>query len=330
MCPVDLPQIEVPEDKWTLNAAGVQCTPWSSFGSREGVHSIHMLPYHAWLQRCIARRHTFIMVENSSLFPERLLLNELNEKYECRSLIFNTDELGMPVKRKRMYFFAVLKEEFTWHGPSQSEMRAKFMSIFGRKPIMSADDLITDSEEHEEELWKSLCKRRRLSVNENKSRAERPLLPLLTQQEASRYQKYQELYMKARVEQPELRCFVADLHQNPDQRQRCTSDGLFTQISHGLVYSFTRNWLLTPRELLQAHCWNKDAAFLKEYSVTELQRLIGNGMHLHALTAWILFCLGHVEKDVVKSEWVSTPSGHPTDVESMESDSGGAIVAPLF
>eukprot|EP00971_Amphidinium_carterae_P241085 4786421-Amphidinium_carterae.1 len=314
MCPVDIP-VEYAK-RWSMNAAGVQCTPWSAFGSKDGVSSEHMLPFHCWLQRCLQKQLTFIVVENSPLFPVKLLTRKLESDYVCRYLVFGPEDMGFPVQRRRLVFFAVRKSHFTWVGPSQDEIARNFMQIFQRKAVLTADDLITDTDKNQMSMWKRLGQRRVCFISDTAKREELDLKPLLTQRESARFDEYKKLYDNAVAENPSLPCFVVDLHQNPQHRARCSSSGLFTQVSHGLVYSFSRHWLYTPLELLQAHCWSPPETFLEQFTVTDLHKLTGNGMHLASMSAWLVFCLGNVTACDYVSSYMSASEGFSEVVES--------------
>ena len=113
------------------------------------------------------------------------------------------------------------------------------------------------------------------------------------------HQGYQKMFMAG----PRFsNCFIADLSQNP-QSHNINSSFMPTQITHSTLYSFSRQCIFTPSELMFAHGWPciKDVCDqydsmpfkLDQLSARQQVHLSGNAMHLPMLAMFYLFVLSN-------------------------------------
>ena len=113
--------------------------------------------------------------------------------------------------------------------------------------------------------------------------------------------------------------FVSDLNQNPSARDmsRCILPAMPTRT---LRYSHSKQRLVTWGELFTAHGWpaipqfanNREMLFdLKQIPASALSRLLGNSMHLTALSSFIFWGLSHAERLQAPKGYME--SGHAGD-----------------
>ena len=283
------------------------------------------MSFYSWARQRCAYKEDFIILENSPNFPPRMVEKRLGSQYECVKLCFGPENLGFPLSRRRLAFFAVNKERWLWCGPSQEDLVAHFAELFEHRIHLTCDDLCFDSEPNQMQAWTRIAEKRLRFWQPGTPREELNMRNLLTVKEAERYDDYCELFQKAKADNPELGGFMVDLHQNPSSRPRAAAI-MFAQVRHGLMVSLSKNWLYTPVDMLRAHGWGSDfsEALLAKFSPTKIQDFIGNGMHLPSMTSFWAYCLAHVVKrsDVTGGVPAPLSSADPEERQHRSSCSG--------
>jgi hypothetical protein len=220
--------------------------------------------------------------------------------------------MGWPIRRRRTSAWCVNSERLAWVGPAfQKDLNEDFLKHFGSTCILTADVFAKeDSERNIAAELQDLAHKRRLFINP-KHFSTSDFKNLLCLSGRSRFIKYEQSFSV-----DPSGTFVCDLSQDPSFRKR--SGSIFGALMRGSqYYSFSKQHLFTQNELMAAHGWPSlrqpcggQAASLEppvwmtaaahQMTLQQSKCLIGSGMHLHCLAAWMLYCLRHtVRKDLI-------------------------------
>jgi hypothetical protein len=226
-------------------------------------------------------------------------------------------DMGWPVRRKRLFATAINKSKLAWCGPiCPADIEEHFMSIFGAKVMVDADIFAnTDSAEGAQAHLKELCKRRGVWPHRGQRMKVRDLLPSGAQE---RYDKYLAA-MSSKVSQATVSLkgdsFICDLSQNPDKRFRA-GRWMPTVAKSSAMCSLTAaghtlgGHLFTPAEINFAHGWpcvqvpGVHAGSGEDFSesihfdeqklnIHQQAQMAGNSMHLVPLAAWLMYVMAN-------------------------------------
>jgi hypothetical protein len=138
---------EEPERPLIVNLSGPPCLPWTTIGTRLGYGHPSIAIYNKWLRYVREERNDLLFVENSHLFPFSDFEEGMGPEYQCLHICVCLAELGVPMRRPRLYGVALLRRSLIWVGPPQDELKDAFLSLFGKQCLMESDDFVgLDSE----------------------------------------------------------------------------------------------------------------------------------------------------------------------------------------
>ena len=282
------------------NIAGTSCTPWSPQGSRLGLAHEAMEPFYIWHSERSVRLEDVIGHENSPFFPTRIFVEQLSSTHKVVTLICGPDALGYPLRRRRQLSIGLRKSSLVWVGPnSQEEITKQFWGLFCRQVVLDGDAYLCENAVARRNYINQWAKARKLFVNKDTDIDSFDICSLLRGFMLQSHQGYQKMFMAG----PRFsNCFIADLSQNP-QSHNINSSFMPTQITHSTLYSFSRQCIFTPSELMFAHGWPciKDVCDqydsmpfkLDQLSARQQVHLSGNAMHLPMLAMFYLFVLSN-------------------------------------
>jgi len=296
-CPVNPPMEEhgIDDDgagPWRANISGVACQPWTRFGSGLGLAHSMTEYFHKWTHNRAANSEDFVGMENSDRCPPSPVQQKLRTSHRMIALVFGSEQLGWPVRRRRLLLFFLNDSKWVWCGPEQASLPAEFERLFGRSIVMTADDCFGDSALNHAEVKSALGRKRGRYFHEDQDPSKVDIRKLLNPSSVKIHGKYAKLYSEGARVGPGG-CFIADLEQDPDHRPRC-GPVLMAQVRHGVIYSFSRDEVFTPLELQAAHGWPsfaggdkfKSPLMFSSLRLQDQQSLQGNGMHLAAMGAF--------------------------------------------
>ena len=290
-----------------INISGAMCTPWTSFGSREGLSDPNTESWHLWSTQMQVEQPDIVTLENSPLMPKELFQGRMAETHLLRSICFGPEDLGRPERRQRLLSSAIKLSSLVWCGPdSEEETAALFEEFFFRRVVLEADVYAgLDPEGSQEAKYELFIKHPGVYGLAAKSA---PLADVLLGDIKGRYEILRE---SAEHMQGFSGAFVGDLSQNPKERFR-GGGWLPTATRSSRLVCFNKgDWVFSPKELNFSQGWPTIDGFCDAYKAAapaDFSRygpsvnnaLTGNGMHLLALSAWHAFLLSHVVRRDVR------------------------------
>lgn len=214
-----------------------------------------------------------------------------------------------------MYATAINLERLVWLGPSPQEPQSisdDFLGLFGARVCAEADIFAhVDTAESMQKYHRSLANLRGIFSGSHST------LDLLPPDAQRRLQGYMDLVEDSRGLGGSC---VADLSQNPAKRPRigpwfgaCTRSSMFISLTAGASDSSASAaagpYLFSPAEISFANGWpsipvhgpnSAPSVFtdtypevLKGLGARQLAALCGNGMHLHTISAWLMYVKSH-------------------------------------
>ncbi len=293
----------------SLHIAGAVCSPWSLCGSRLGLADPITKVWHIWSVERSAADEDFVVLEQAPEFPLDVLGSVLAPTHDVRAVIFGPEQCGWPINRDRTYAWCCNRRTMVWVGPEDpGSLRADFSALFRVRCQLDADVFVLDDEAAVRQQLAQLAKARKVFLNSSIPVRDINVRDLLSPSGKERFDGYAAQFQQGRA------CsmsgaFVCDLSQNPALRPR-SGPWLPTLLKNSQLYSFSQRHLFTPLELLQAHGWptlvqggsppasppswmHRIGHGRQNVSARAAQMMIGNGMHLHPLCAWITYCLAN-------------------------------------
>ena len=279
-----------------LNVSGPICCGWSPIGDRLGLADVSAYPWHCWLAQREVFQEDMIIIENSAFFPVKLVKDSLGPTHEVKFLFCGPENLGWPTIRRRIYIIALKRSTFAWAGPMEDEITPHFLDIFSSSVQLDGDCFLLDDDANRREKYQQLARGRKMSISPSVATKDIKLQDLLSGGMRRHFMGYEKKFQQSTSLSS---CFIADLHQSPEERPAC-GYMLPTQLTHGLHYSFSAGKLFTPRELLAAmgqptfpqmpngELWpyNWDAL-----GPSQLTHASGNTMHGHVLSAVLMYAM---------------------------------------
>lgn len=241
--------------------AGSMCTPWSSFGSKDGAAHPACESHQIWAQDMRHSEFDLVTLENSEYFPLDTWMAKLSDKFLVVHICVCPSMLGWPARRMRMYATAINLERLVWLGPSPQEPQSisdDFLGLFGARVCAEADIFAhVDTAESMQKYHRSLANLRGIFSGSHST------LDLLPPDAQRRLQGYMDLVEDSRGLGGSC---VADLSQNPAKRPRigpwfgaCTRSSMFISLTAGASDSSASAaagpYLFSPAEISFANGW---------------------------------------------------------------------------
>ena len=309
------------ERELTMVVGGSMCTPWSSFGSRTGLASEHTESMQLYFAEIQASQYDLATLENSPLFPRDLYETRLGPQFHVARLCFGPEDLGWPVRRKRLLQTAIFLPRWIWVGPqSEKEIREEFQTLFFRATTAGGDVFLTHSKLEQGELKAQLGLKRGLKLDPA-SCWDVDVEKLLPPQARESLHGYRALWQDTPSSERGPSCIV-DLSQSL-QRKRMDSE-IPTLMTTTLLYSLTQNRFFTVSDLDASQgfptpsqsswakyqdCLAYDLEAYARLPLAHRSRMSGNGMHLCAMAAWHLYVLSNI---VRRDSMLTSPRAGPS------------------
>ena len=309
-CPVNAPVEDLPSAESPVRTlvAGTMCTPWSAFGSRSGAAHPANHSHYVWAEDAKQSDFHLVTLENSEYFPVDEFRAHMQPNYLTVHTAICPSLLGWPIRRMRMFATSINLKHLVWLGPiGDKEIVDDFWSLFRAHVEVEADVFsFVDSDANRRAALQALAASRGIFGGYQQSR---DVFPPDAKRRLDSY------YAQRSQNEGLGGCCVADISQNPAKRTRLGP--WFPSFARGTVscsliavpkddelfpYMFTR------REVALAHGWlaikntaDGDAlpysetmpSVFETISPQQYSLLIGNGMHLHTMTAWLCYVVSH-------------------------------------
>ena len=275
--------------------AGTMCTPWSMVGSGQGFADPAPFSHLVWQEAAAREDFHVCTLENSEFFPVTVYKARFHDGYIIIYAVVCPSFWGWLVRRRRLFCTAVSLMHCVWLGPLlPADVTGAFMSFF-RKRVVSSGDLFVNVGGKEVQLQHRSEMGKLRGIYGGSETAE--VRDLLSPDAKRRFDKARPLATG------EGACLV-DISQNIEQRKRmgpwigaCTKSSQWMSLTADSAPTF-----VTASDIRAVHGWPQSvdssfAATVPETFATlnfrEHQHLCGNGMHLCALSAWLLFIHAH-------------------------------------
>ena len=313
-CPT-WPAREHGDDSLRINASGVTCVAWSNRGPKQKQAHTLEIPCHIWLaERKFLAEADFEDVgfmECVAGWPRHRLVTNLGDTHHVVWIIVGPQDKGWPGTRTRLMAAVVNKRRWRWVGPpTPEECAAAFKRRFGRTIEVGGEVFFLESDEARMQYYVDIANKR--PGQEEKEMTISDLLELEDWEKwmlvgppglQARMRAWMDKIPKDRDEP-----FILDADHWP---QFGSGGRMFPgQITHSTVMKVERGkWqMATPKEHLQAMGFSVgngsdepdheiENIFKKiNLSEKEQKHAIGNGMHIHTMSAWMCFVLAQIER----------------------------------
>lgn len=304
---------------------GAMCTPWSRFGQELGLGDPATKSWSAWVNEAVHLQYDLVWLENSSAFPLDLFERKLEGKYTVVAIRAGPEDLGWPLTRRRLLAVGVSHSSLVWLGPLEPlALQEDFLRFFAAERAVGGDIFSgLDSAESRHAMIRYMSSLRGVWLRSGERIDYRKLLPKKAQQ-------FFDAYLEAASRRPDGECFIADLSQNPAQRFRGGPTlPTLARSSELYVMSASPPEKLTPGELLFAHGWPMVSTALgDEYrsccscdvsclTPAQQRRLLGNGMSLPIVSAFMLYVRSHLMRiDVLQGVSLARPFPAPSMLDT--------------
>ena len=299
--------------------AGSMCTPWSSFGSRDGPAHPSSESHSVWVEDMLQSDFDMVTLENSEYFPLKTWKNKMCKRFLVVHICVCPNMLGWPARRMRMYATAINLDKLVWVGPSAfdaQQVADDFLKMFGARVCVEADLFANlDSPENRQKYRMNLANMRGIFSGDHST------LDLLPPDAQRRLHGYMDMLPSSRGLGG---CCVADLSQNPSKRARigpwfgaCTRSSMFCSLT--AAKHEQGPYMFTPAEISFANGWPSVAVHgpdgtasvfektlpgcMKALTARQASLLCGNGMHLHTLAAWLMYVQCHCVRRERLMKW---------------------------
>ena len=316
----------------SVACAGPHCQPWCRYGNQLGEAHPDQESYHVLMREHMEGDYDFVFLEESSDFPiERYAADMSTNGYQVVWATFSPDDLGVPWKRPRTMATSMKSSRIAWLGEGSNDVTASFKKIFARPVGASAAIFKGDSPENALETKKRFAARQGVKKVTANTKLQTVLCPSNKQYLAEFKKIYAaKVLAGSATTEDGFKHLACDLSQNPLHRNRSGFSGpsLMRSSKMALLGPSKQqsgkdggDHLFTNAELSFAHGWPtlKDVSLkrhqeLLNFNIGDLKyttqaSLLGEGMSLTAVEAWVLFTFSHA---VWKSDAASsfTPDLH--------------------
>lgn len=224
-------------------------------------------------------------------------------------------DLGWPSRRKRFMGALIRKESYAWLGPEgPAEVLKHFLSLFQRRTVLEAD-VFCNLDDPEIAQAVRVAQGAKIGFDPDQC-ASTPIQDMQpTEKARARIQGYQKKLVEIGEGSAGLAC---DASWNPETFGRAPawlptltrstkpvwlgkdgSDYLYTASE----LAFSQGWPTIPTERNKFYR-NMCTVDFPKLRAPEVRRLLGNGLHLHSLSAWVCYLLAHIVKRKLIMEYL--------------------------
>ncbi|CAE7180491.1 unnamed protein product [Symbiodinium microadriaticum] len=291
----------------SLLVGGSMCTPWSPFGLHEGLASEHSESMSIFIAHAKSANFDVVTLENAAAFPKDLLPERMGSRFVVLQAAFGPEDLGWPCRRRCLLQTCINLSSHVWVGPASKDVEKDFLRMFCQSTFCLGDVFLGQCPGEEYESRRSLARKRGLHLPEKCTDAMVPAEKILAPGSADSLQKYRELWMALPPDSDMARCCIVDLSQSMERKRM--SALVPTLLSSTLLYSLTRERFFVKHDLeasqgfpvpgtaayeRYAGCLAVDEGSMSNLPEQLQRSLLGNGMHLTAMSAWHMYILGNI------------------------------------
>ena len=298
---------------FVVNVSGVTCDGWTTMGKQgryghasEECHNVFVAETKARADQAL---DDLRIVECTANYPWKEKLREpLRDTHFVVAIKANPFSLGYPVQRDRMFCACLNLQTTRWVGPMEpDDVQANFDAVFAKECAISGDVffVVPSEERANHDVAMANGQGNYPSPEQVQAFTDQEALDLcLPQYNRSCGEKYGAL----RDERQSLSgVFLCDLEQNPDERALCGAVWP-TLLTKSNIACFTRDdrvQFALPIEHMGAQGMHVVSCpqfgisvspmrkHIERFSPRVIKEFAGRGMHLGALSAWMLFVLGN-------------------------------------
>ena len=240
----------------------------------------------------------------------------------------DSQDYGWSARRMRSWRTSINQDTVVWLGPREPhQIRAHFDAFFKRTVETTGDSFLVSADQ---DLQKCMSDMATVQGNYRRSGQDLDLKACLTPLAYRRFECYQKEFRA----KGDRRCYISDISQNMSQMNR-SGEVLPAMRCSSLFYSFTKDRLLLPKDILRSQGWpaedHKVYGPCLPFSRSSLSQheeriLMGNGMHLAQVGMVFLYIVSNIMKrEVAKDLWPITYPTPPAG-DALESDRVGLLV----
>ena len=316
-CLVAAPESSSPHVPLRTSVAGTMCTPWTKLGKGTGSGHPANESHHIWTEDAKRSDMDMVTLENSEFFPFNVWQDHMCPEWMTVHICVCPSMLGWPCRRMRMYATAINLKRMVWLGPvDPKQVMTDFLKLFARTVNEEADAFaFLDTEARREDLHHAMVLAR--GVHSGNVAVMNAMSPD-TRVRLFDYEKMQEKAVGLGGS-----C-VADLSQTASRGRLGPWFGAFARSSRFCSLtaipkgSDNYPYVFTPAEVAFVNGWPSIGSVkgtempftkcmpeaLQNLSMRDCASVMGNGMHLHTMCAWLLYVQAHcVRRETLQSWW---------------------------
>ena len=299
--------------------ASPQCVPWAPNGPNLGLSDPDV---ETFFQLAHLIRHDdpdMATIEENKRMPKHLLMERVGPKFQFVSAVFGPQHLGFPTNRQRLHGTFINLESLVWLGPSEDkDIQQDFEQLFFRKIMLDGDCFAgMDNLQNQWKQTRVLCHRRGSYPQSEEALDLRSILPCAQRDAYDKYRMQFALHEHCGFLHGGL---VGDLSSS---ESRLRSSPLIPTMQKSSVIasmsasppgsSTTGGYMYTMNELRLAHGWPSIAIGrsrvyqdcvpldFEKASLNVQHELLGNGLHLGSLSAWLWYVQSNlIRRDVLQ------------------------------
>jgi len=284
-----------------LHVAGITCIDWSSRGSGQGWTGSTAKVFIQWLVERLVAMDDCIIVECTRLYSPALLKVALLE-YVVQDCVFSPSDMGFPATRHRIYIVCLRRGSLRWK-PEASFSQQLAATCF-RTCSLNGSDMMRASPEEVQSFVRKLAASRSMSLTQLDGRPWK-FKHVCGAGVRNRIRRYMEVASEKFGSGDHD--VMYDLAQYTDRGSVTCKMPALTQ--HNMVYSQRLGRTLLAKERLEVMglpTYVPDTFAFKNpvlksvetgtITDSQLQRLMGNGMHAAAIGAAIMIVLANSDR----------------------------------
>lgn len=298
-----------------LHVSGLTCTDFCSGGAQKQDAGRSNREHAIWMgdrkARATLDEEDVYFTECAPNYKVQVKQAALHDTHHIMSVLTGPELFGYPAFRLRSYGAGINRLRFVWVGPPPASVQEDFARIFHVPVAMDARMYMTAPWSDVMAFSEGLATSRKIFFKrppEVEGSLANSLHVLCPASMLSRKGAYERFFVERGASPP----WFADLEHNPKFGAPSQSSFLPTILTHPRIYCWPHGLeergqrFMLPDEMLFSHgfdmvpelCGDRPlsglSAIFKELSDKSTGLLIGNGMHVPTLSAWILYVLSNI------------------------------------
>jgi hypothetical protein len=291
----------------SIGCGGPHCTPYSIAGGRLGYAHPAKEYFHQFIGEHASGVYDISFCEEASNMPPEVYCEPMRAKHEVKRAIFCLTDFGIPCARERSMYAATNQETMIWVGGKDEDCRAHFLQYFQRRVVCGLDSFAgAISQDDVNKTRDGYAKRKFIDSAFGLDTAD------IVAEYAATNLADGHTKVKDGVKTSSLGRTCVDISQT-SKRFRAGAclptlmkssvpcllgteadgevldgDHLFTCAELSSIHGWPTNSKYCPPRYLKALNYN-----LSEKKLNHQQRLLGDGMAIQCVEAWIAYVLSH-------------------------------------